>query len=82
MQNIISIKNIPNSKDVTPREYTWLDTKYVKAPNVIGKNRKELSNMLKGFNVEYSGTGDSVIYQEPAGETYIKVGSTIKVMLN
>lgn len=82
MQSIISIKGLEPSSEVTPREYTWLDTKYVKAPSVIGKTKKEVSTLLKGFSVEYSGSGDTVIYQEPKGETYIKEGSTIKIMLN
>ena len=82
MQSIISIKELKPSKDVTPRQYTWLDTKYVKAPNVLGKTKKDVSSILKGFSIEYSGTGDNVIYQEPKGDTYIKEGSTIKIMLN
>ena len=82
MQIIISIKGLEPSNEVTPREYTWLDTKYVKAPSVIGKTKKEVSTLLKGFNVEYSGSGDTVIYQEPKGDSYIKEGSTIKIMLN
>ena len=82
MKNIISIKNIQPSKEVTPREYTWLDTKYVKAPDVLGKSKKEATTILKGFKIEYSGDGDTVIYQEPEANTYIKENSTIKILLN
>lgn len=82
MKNIISIKNISPSKEVKPREYTWLDTKYVKTPNVVGKTKKEASTLLKGFNIEYSGTGETIIYQEPDAGIYIKENSTIKVLLN
>ncbi len=82
MKNIISIKGLEPSSDVTPRTYTWLDTKYVKVPDVVGLNKKELSKVLKGFEIVYSGTGDTVMYQEPKGGTYIKENSTIKIMLN
>ncbi len=82
IKNIISIKNIPPSKDVTPREYTWLDTKYVKTPNVLNMTKKEASTLLKGFKVEYSGSGDNIIYQDPKPDVYIKENSTIKIMLN
>ena len=82
MKNIISIKNISPSKEVKPREYTWLDTKYVKTPNVVGKTKKEASTLLKGFKIEYSGTGETIIYQEPDAGIYIKENSTIKVLLN
>ena len=82
MKNIISIKNIKPSKDVTPRSYTWLDTKYVVVPNVIGLNKKDATKKLKGFKVIYSGSGDTVMYQEPISDTYVKESSTIKIMLN
>ena len=81
MKSIISIKGLGPSAEVTPREYTWLDTKYVKAPDVINKTKKEATQLLKGFKVEYSGEGDNVIYQEPEAGTYVKENSTIKLML-
>ena len=82
MQSIISIKELEPSNEVTPRTYTWLDTKYVKVPSTIGKSKKEVSSLLNGFKIEYSGNGDTVIYQEPKGDTYIKEGSVVKIMLN
>jgi stage V sporulation protein D (sporulation-specific penicillin-binding protein) len=65
MKSIIDIKDIAPSKEVTPRQYTWLDQKYVKLPSVIGKDIKEAKKILKGFKLEYSGTGEKIIYQEP-----------------
>ena len=82
MQSIISIRDLEPSSEVTPRTYTWLDTKYVACPSVVGMTKKEASSKLKGFKVEYSGSGDNVIYQEPEGGLYVKEGSTIKIMLN
>lgn len=81
MKSIISIKNLEPSSEVTPREYTWLDTKYIKTPNVVNMTKKEANNLLKSFKIEYSGEGDTVIYQEPKENTYIKENSTIKIML-
>ena len=63
------------------QEYTWLDTKYVMLPNVIGMTLKEAQKELKGFKIEYSGTGDKVIYQEPNPNQYVKETNTIKLML-
>lgn len=81
MKNIISIKDIRPSKDVTPRTYTWLDVKYKQVPNVVGLSKKEVTKILKGFEVIYSGTGDTVMYQEPKEGTYIKENGTIRIML-
>ncbi len=82
MNSIISIRDIPISKEVTPREYTWLDTKYVQLPNVVGMNKKDVQKVLKGFQILYSGEGEKVIYQEPSADLYVKENSTIKIMLN
>ena len=63
-------------------EYTWLDTKYIMLPNVVGMNIKEAQKELKEFKIEYSGTGEKIIEQSPNSNQYVKVGSTIKLMLN
>ena len=81
-KDIISIKELPKAKEVTPREYTWLDKKYIELPNVVGKTKKEATSLLKQFKIEYSGTGDNIIYQSPQGGLYIEEGSTIKILLN
>ena len=81
MKNIISIKDIKPCLDVTPRTYTWLDVKYKQVPNVVGLSKKEVTKILKGFEVIYSGTGDTVMYQEPKEGTYIKENGTIRIML-
>ena len=82
MKNIISIKNIQPSKEVTPKEYTWLDIKYSKLPNVIGMNLEDAKKQLKNYKIEYSGSGEKIIYQEPEPEIYVKENSIIKLFLN
>ncbi len=82
MKNIISIKDLKPSSDVTPRTYTWLDIKYKQVPNVINLSKKEATKVLKGFEVIYSGNGDNVMYQEPKEGTFIKENGTVKIMLN
>lgn len=82
MKNIISIKDLKPSKDVTPRTYTWLDIKYNKLPNVTGLSLKEAKQILKGYQINVNGTGDKVIYQEPSPDTYVKENSTVKLLLN
>ena len=64
-----------------PKEYNWLDTKYSVLPSVIGKSVKEANTILKGYKLEYSGTGSKVIYQSPEEGYYVKDGTTIKLML-
>ena len=82
MQSAIDILDIKERLDGMPKEYTWLDKKYVTIPNVVGMNVDEAKKTLKGFNIEYSGNGSEVIYQSPKAGYYIEEGSTIKLMLD
>ena len=81
LTSAIDIYDIAPSKEGMPREYTWLDTKYIVLPNVVGLAKKEAAHILKEFKIEYSGTGDKVIYQSPNANYYAPVGTTIKLML-
>ena len=83
MKSIIDIKNIKQSNDgMIRQEYTWLDTKYVILPDVVGMNLKEAQKTLKGFKIEYSGTGEKVLAQEPTPNQYVKETNVIKLMLD
>jgi len=82
LKNIIDLKKIKqDNTGMIRNEYTWLDTKYIMLPNVIGMTIKEAQKELKEFKIEYSGTGEKVIEQSPASNQYVKVGSTVKLML-
>jgi stage V sporulation protein D (sporulation-specific penicillin-binding protein) len=82
MLSIIDYEQYPQVESDTTREYTWLDTKYIKLPDVSGMTLSEAKKLLKDFSVEYAGIGDTVIEQSPSGNTYVKEGSTVKLMLN
>lgn len=82
MKSIIDIKNIKqDNTGMIRQEYTWMDTKYLMIPNVVGLSIKEAQKELKNFKIEYSGNGDKVIYQTPESGQYIKENSTVKLML-
>ena len=78
----IDILDIEPDTEGIPKEYTWLDTKYVVVPDVVGLSLDEAKSSLKGFNIEYSGSGETVVYQSPAGGMYAKEGGTVVLMLN
>lgn len=81
LESYIEIRNIPPTKEVMPKEYNWLDIKYQVLPDVLNKSVKEANEILKGYKLEYSGTGSKVIYQSPESGYYVADGSTIKLML-
>ena len=76
------ILNIKESKEVIPKEYLWLDEKYLKVPNVVGMNIKDAKNHLKDFKVMYVGNGDTVLKQTPKGNSMTKEKGTIMLYLN
>ncbi|MBQ9834104.1 MAG: stage V sporulation protein D [Bacilli bacterium] len=81
MQSAIEILDIKPSSKGMPKEYNWLDTKYVVVPNVVGKDLEEAEKLLKGFKIEYTGKGSRVIYQSPQANYFTPEGSTIMLML-
>lgn len=81
LTSAINILDINPSKEGMPREYTWLDKKYLQVPNVIGMSKEEASKELKNFKVEYSGSGNDVIYQSPEANYYTIEGEVIKLLL-
>lgn len=81
LETAISVLDIKPSSEGMEKEYNWLDTKYVKLPEVTGLTIEEAKKVLKGFSVEYSGEGERVVYQSPIANVYIKEGGTVKLML-
>ena len=77
----IDILDIEASTEGIPKEYTWLDQKYVTVPDVVGMSVDEAKKALKGFKLEYSGEGDIVIYESPKAGMYAKENGTIFLML-
>lgn len=78
----IEVKGIKERKDGLLKEYIWTDSKYYVVPDVIGLTVKEANESLKDFKVNYTGTGESVIYQSPAPGTMQSEDVVITLMLN
>lgn len=81
LQESIDILNIKKPVGASEKKYNYLDRKYATVPDVTNMSLKEALQNLKGFKVEYTGTGSKVIYQSPSKETRIFEGETVKLML-
>ncbi|MGN1379085.1 MAG: stage V sporulation protein D [Bacilli bacterium] len=77
----IDILGINPSKDGMPKEYNYLDKRYVYVPDVTGYSLEDAKKSLKGFHLQFSGSGEKVVYQSPEAGTYVEEGSTIMLML-
>lgn len=63
------------------KEYRWYEDSYIKLPDVTGMSTKDASKILRDFKIEYSGSGDTVLYMSPEPGYYVKKGGTVKLML-
>ena len=81
MLSAIDILDIEPRVDGMAKDYTWLDKKYSILPNVVGMSKEEATKTLKNYKIEYTGSGDTVIYMSPNAGYYVAEGETIMLML-
>lgn len=81
LEGAIEVLNIEKRKDEIEREFNYLDKQYIEVPNVLGMNVKDATKLLKQFKIEYSGSGDNIIYQSPSAGEKIYEGETIRLLL-
>lgn len=82
LMSSIEVLNIPEKSGGMLKEYSYLDSKYLVVPDVVGMSKKDATKALKEFKVKYSGTGDKVIYMSPSANSFQSVETTITLMLN
>lgn len=82
LESSIDILGIEKRSNEIEREYLYTDKQYYEVPNVVGMNVKDAIKELKRFKVEYTGTGDKVIYQSPSTGEKVYEGETIRLMIN
>lgn len=81
MLSAIDALNIPKQDGGTEKEYTYLDRRYYDVPNVIGMSVSDARKALKNFKVEYSGSGNTVIYQTPREGDRILGNETVRLLV-
>ena len=79
--DVIPSLNISKRDNGISKEYRYFDIKYITVPDVVGMDVKSAREMLKGFDIEYSGSGDRVISMSPAADSSVVVGSVVRLML-
>lgn len=79
--DIIDALNIEKQDNQIEKIWEWSDSPYVMIPNVVGKNVKEAKTLLQDFKIEYSGEGNTVIYQSPEAGDRIPKGDIVRLLL-
>lgn len=79
--DIIDALGIEKQEGQLIKDYTWEDKVYYPVPNVVGKNVKEAKKLLDKFEIEYTGSGSTVLYQSPNEGERVPEGTTIVLLL-
>ena len=79
--DIIDALDIERQEGGIEKVRYWDDEIYYTLPDVIGKTKKEAVKDLFYYNVEYSGSGNTVLDQSPSSGTYLAAGSTVRLLL-
>ncbi|MDD2435651.1 MAG: penicillin-binding transpeptidase domain-containing protein, partial [Bacilli bacterium] len=77
----ISALDIKKRQDGLDKTYNYYDRKYADVPNVVGLNVSDAMKQLKSFKVEFSGSGNRVVYQSPLFNTKIFQGEIVRLFL-
>ena len=78
----IEALNIEKRPNPTDKNYQPGEKKYIIVPNVENMDVKQAKELLKDFNIEYTGSGSKVISQQPAPNERILEDSTIRLLLS
>ena len=79
--DIIDVMDIKRQDGAIEKVKYWDDEIYYTLPNTIGKTKKEAAKELFYYNIEYTGSGNTVIEQSPSPGTYLSAGSTVRILL-
>ncbi len=81
LTDAITALGIEKREGSTEKKYNYNDKKYIDVANVVGMDKNEAIKNLKSFKVEYTGTGNKVIYQSPSAGERILEGETVRLLL-
>ena len=81
IEDIHPIVGITDRKDQLEKQYRWGDIEKVRVPNLVGKTKKEITEMLYPFHLEWHGEGNTIVSQLPKADAQIVKDGTIHVYL-
>ncbi|MBQ9024254.1 MAG: stage V sporulation protein D [Bacilli bacterium] len=81
LEDSINALNIPKSDDASEKNYQFWEKKYLEVPNLVGKKLDSVTNELTPFEVQYTGSGDYIIFQSPSNGERVLEGSKIRILL-
>ena len=81
LEDSITALNIEKSDEVIEKNYQFWEKKYVEVPNVTNQKLSDVKSSLQSFEVQYTGSGDYIIFQSPSNGERVLEGSKIRILL-
>lgn len=82
LEDSITALNIKKSDKVIEKNYQFWEKKYIKVPNVVNKKLSDVKDKLNSFEVQYTGSGEYIIFQSPSAGERVLEGSKIRILLS
>lgn len=79
--DIIEALDIEKQPDGMEKELEWTDKILYEVPNVTGLSVTEAKKLLVNFNIEYTGTGTTVVSQSPEAKEKLEDRGTVRLLL-
>ncbi len=79
--DIIEALGIKKQKNQIEKELEWSDIPVYEVPNVIGKSKEDVKELLSNFTVEYAGSGEKIVDQSPNGGTRVERDTVVRLLL-
>ena len=83
----IILLDIIDALDISPqssgleKDLEWTDKILYEVPNVTNLSVTEAKKLLVNFNIEYTGTGQTVVSQSPEAGSKLEDRGTIRLLL-
>lgn len=81
LEDSINALNIPKSEDAKEKNYQLWDKKYAEVPNVVNQKLSDVKGSLQKFDVQYTGSGEYILFQSPSAGERVYEGSKIRILL-
>ena len=81
LEDCITALDIEKSEGASEKNYQFCEKKYVTIPNVINQKLSDVKTKLSSFDVQYTGSGDYIVFQSPSSGERVLEGSKIRILL-
>ena len=81
LEDSITALNIQKSEEIHEKNYQFWEKKYIEVPDVTNKKLSEVKSLLASFDVQYTGSGDYIVFQSPSNGERLLEGSKIRILL-